>query len=307
MDQPITSCFISATNYSKSITNEDAKNMTFLEVINSVLALPTAAANALVIVAILTTSSLRTPSYLLLSSLAISDLTVGLFGQPGFTFIIFSFRNGNAKAYCYARWISTFFLVLFGNATLLTVAAISVDRYLAIRLKTRYRSVVTVRRVRLILMFILLYSIFAVCHPFLLSLTMSNVLAASVVIIMSFIILFCYTMSFRALKIHCDQIQPQGNERPNSTTQSNAIDVLKYRKLLKTMLLIMMLIIVCYLPLFGVFIIFSKPNPNRVVAWYLLSITTLNSLLNPVIYMTSMKDLRRVCIRMLRKIFRFDM
>ncbi|XP_031565754.1 adenosine receptor A2b-like [Actinia tenebrosa] len=278
--------------------------MTFLEVINSVLAVPTAAANALVIMAILTTSSLRKPSYLLLANLAFSDFAVGLFGQPVFTFCIFSFKNGNVEGYCYARWILTVFLALFSCGTIFTITAISVDRYLAIRLKMRYRSVVTVRRVRLILASVWLHSIFALSCPFFMSSSTSSYVATSELVICLLIIMYCYTMSFRALKIHCAQIQPQSNQQPNSTTQSNAIDVLKYRKLLKTMLLIVMLIIVCYMPLLGVFVIFTKPNGNRVVAWYLLSITALNSLFNPVIYMTRMKDLRRVCFQMLRNLFR---
>ncbi|XP_031565752.1 adenosine receptor A2b-like [Actinia tenebrosa] len=304
MDQPISLCFVPANNFSNSITSQDARNLLILEVINSVLAVPTAAANALVIVAILTTSSLRTPSYLLLSSLAISDLAVGLLGQPFFTFCIFSFRNGNAKAYCYARWISTVILALLASGTLLTAAAISVDRYLAIRIKTRYRSVVTVRRVRYILISVWLHSIFTLSCPFFMSPSTSCYVAASELVICMLIIMYCYTMSFKVLKIHCAQTHPQGDQQPNSTTQSNTIDVLKYRKLLKTLLLIMVGIFICYLPLASAFVIFTKPNPNRVVAWYLLSITTLNSLFNPVIYMTRMKDLRRVCFQMLRKIFR---
>jgi hypothetical protein len=132
-------------------------------------------------------------------------------------------------------------------ASIFTLTAISVDRYLAIRLKMQYRSVVTVRRIRHLLVMIWILSFFAMCSPlFNTSVLIYSVSCGVCYTICLFVILFCYTMSYRSLKIHCAQIQPQGNPQPNNTPQSNAIDVLKYRKLLKTMILVVVLIFICY-------------------------------------------------------------
>jgi hypothetical protein len=217
-------------------------------------------------VAILTTSSLRTPSYLLLTSLAFSDLAVGLLGQPLLSSLIFTFLIGHTRAFCYLVIIYYAVASWTSWASIFSITAISVDRYLAIRLKLQYRSVVTVRKTKGLLLFIWILSLGIMCFLFsnFDDTTMVGVFGGVLHTICLFVIMFCYTMSFRTLKIHCAQIQPQGNQQPNSTPQSNAIDVLKYRKLLKTMLLIVVLILICYLPLLGMGYIFLANDQYQI-------------------------------------------
>jgi hypothetical protein len=203
----------------KSITANDNTFLLVLGAVNFFLAVLTSVANALVIVAILTTPSLQTPSYLLLTSLAFSDLAVGLICQPLFGMISISFITKHIIAFA--------------------------------------------------------------------------------------VTLVCYMESFKRLKAHSARVNPEASiKQENSGTNFNAIDVLKYKKLLKTLLLIVVLVFVFYLPLVGVCIFLSSPNPKTVFMASMLSMVTVNSTMNPVIYITRMRDIRQACIRILNKLFR---
>ena len=297
-------CYESLNNITKCIENSTRTGLFVLAISNALLAVPTAAANALVIVAILTTSSLRTPSYLLLTSLAFSDLLVGILTQPVLSAMIFEILLKH-KIGTYLLATLTVGAVLSNSVSVFTLMAISVDRYLAIRLKMRYRSVVTVRKVRCYMVMVWTLAVLVTSY-IIIDRKIGQVLGILSVVFVTIcllVIAFCYTMSFRALKIHCTQTQPQGNQQPNNTTQSNVIDVLKYRKLLKTMVLVFMLVFICHLPLIVLFsILLRSVGEQMITYWFLISIVYLHSTLNPVIYITRMGDIRQACIRIIRKL-----
>ncbi|XP_031557121.1 adenosine receptor A2b-like [Actinia tenebrosa] len=291
-----------------SIINLESKNIVrshylALCACNSILAIPTAVANTLVIVAILTTPYLQTPSYLLLTSLAFSDVAVGFIGQPVFVAAIGLFMDGEAEKYCNVRTVSGAILIVLTMTSVLTVTAISVDRYLAIRLKIRYKVVVTSSRTRILVVFLWIFSFASLlAFPFNIDISVLVLLGGIGLLLCLIVILCSYSMSFRSLTIHCAQIQPTptGELRANSTTP--VIDVLKYKKLFKTMLFILAVIFICYLPMIGVFAILSRPNPNRAAVWGFQTIVCLNSTLNPFIYMTRVRDIRQACMRIVRRI-----
>lgn len=301
MNLPTSTCISNIVLASKNIVRS---HYLALCVSNSILAVPTAVANTLIIVAILTTPSLQTPSYLLLTSLAFSDVAVGIFGQPVFVATIEFFMEGKAELYCLFRTLSGVILIFLVLTSTLTITAISVDRYLAIRLKLRYKFVVTLHRTRVLVVFLWICSFASVlAFPFNIDTSLLVLLGGIALFGCLLVILFCYSMSSRSLRIYCAQIQPKQDDehRPNFTTP--VIDVLKYKKLFKTMLLILVVIFICYLPLIGVFVIFSRPTPNRAAGWAFQTLVCLNSTLNPFIYITRMRDIREACIRILRKLF----
>ena len=91
--------------------------------------------------------SLQSPSKALLFGLGLTDLVVGLVVLPLFT------------AYCLAIFLETptYFCAIAvtcgtistfnGSVALATIATIAIDRYLAFRLRLRYRELVTLDRV----------------------------------------------------------------------------------------------------------------------------------------------------------------
>ena len=117
----------------------------FLVALNTFLSVSATLGNALILVALRNVSSIHPPTKLLFRCLAVTDLCVGLICQPLYVYLII----GNSTielAYVYF-----FFYYVLLTVSPLTSAAISVDRLLALLLGLRYRHVVTLCRVRVII------------------------------------------------------------------------------------------------------------------------------------------------------------
>ena len=111
--------------------------------LNVPLALTTTLGNALILAAIWKTPSLHSATNALVFGLALSDLGVGLISQPLAIFKL-SKLFGKSKE---LTLIFQMFSVSFASVSLLTVTAIGVDRYLALRLHLRYQELpVTISR-----------------------------------------------------------------------------------------------------------------------------------------------------------------
>lgn len=104
--------------------------------------------NILIIVALQKVSSLHPPSKHLLSCLASTDLGVGLIHIPLRGGIHLS--RDHSKDWYYFWFLFIITSLLFSGVSLLTMTAIRVDRLLAPFLGLRYRQVVTVRRVMIL-------------------------------------------------------------------------------------------------------------------------------------------------------------
>ena len=102
--------------------------------------------NIVTIYAIHKTSAMAKTLKTLLLSLAFSDVAVGLFSQPIYTFFLVKWlqlENINCNTYQVLN-ISGY---LFSTASFLGVVAVSVDRFLAVHLHLRYQELVTHKRV----------------------------------------------------------------------------------------------------------------------------------------------------------------
>ncbi|XP_032229558.2 histamine H2 receptor [Nematostella vectensis] len=103
-------------------------------------------ANLFIIIVIARRPSLQNPSNVLLAGLACSDLLVGLIVQP--CYVTFRLMENVAKFVpCGFRVVySESFWVCYG-VSFMTLSAISIERYLALRLHLRYKGIITTRRV----------------------------------------------------------------------------------------------------------------------------------------------------------------
>ncbi len=97
--------------------------------------------NTLVLAAILRTSSLRSPSFIFLYSLAFSDLLVGFIVKP--LFVTSQITNVENSLLDDIRHMIVFSVC---GASLCTMTDINVDRFMAIHYHLRYPSMVTVSR-----------------------------------------------------------------------------------------------------------------------------------------------------------------
>ena len=298
MDKPISFC-VQLNSYEIARLTEDERQSLFaLGIINGFLACPTTAINALIIIAILTTPELATPSYLLTMNLAFTDLLVGILGQPLQSAMVLFYRNNNPESYCYVRSVNSLVASTAGAVSIGTVTAIAADRYMAIKLKTQYRTVVSVRRVKSVLVFLWVLSVMLATMPYYIALTPVSILSTCLIVVCMITCVVCYVMSFKTLKKHYAQISHQGDAPVHA---SPSVDIEKYRTLLKTMLIVLVFILCCYSIMAVVVALFSDPHPKRSLLWGLMSILGLNSTFTPVIYMSRMKDLKHACTDILRK------
>lgn len=300
-------------NYSSDFTAAGNDILIGVGIFNCILAVPTSVLNAFVVFAILSTGCFQSPSYLFITSLAFSDFIVGIICQPLLAALLFTFSNNQFLSSCYIMGVYYIIISWSSWASFFTITAISFDRYLAIRLKTKYKIIITCFRVKCTLAFIWIFSFFAMTLLLLVKgdIGLYSILGSISNSLCFAVTILCYSLSYKTLNSYCEQIQSNSQQ-----SVGNGIDVIKYRKLLKTMLMIVMTIFLCYFPLLICFIVMIVPGNYdsenfrlSMSKWGLHTLTamvtvmTLNSFFNPIIYITRMKDLRQACIQTLRKLY----
>ena len=128
-------------------------------VLNALLSPCAVVANSLIVIVIIKKPSLRSPLNLLLGCLAVSDLLVGLFVQPSYV----AFRLGENQhkfVPCALRlFYSTGFFICYG-VSLVTLCAISCERFIALFYPLQYYHIVRYSRVLKLVIFIWIINIF---------------------------------------------------------------------------------------------------------------------------------------------------
>ncbi|XP_020917750.1 adenosine receptor A3-like [Exaiptasia diaphana] len=117
----------SSTTIEEQPETADARFIVSMIVINAFSGLLATVLNLLIIATFIKTPSLRTPSNILILSLAIADFGVGAFAEPSYS------------------------LVLLVNTSAVTITAITVDRFLALHLHLRYQELVTTKRISVVI------------------------------------------------------------------------------------------------------------------------------------------------------------
>ena len=133
-----------------AFSNSDLKELrtTFIAncVFNNFLSYTAIMLNIITMYAIRRTSSLPKTLKTLLLSLAFSDVGVGLFVQPLYTFSLVKWLKLDRPS-CNTYQVWNISSNLFSAASFLGVVAVSVDRVLAVHLHLRYQELVTHKRV----------------------------------------------------------------------------------------------------------------------------------------------------------------
>ena len=131
---------------SAEFTGEVHGELIFLSVVNTCLSITAFLGNALILVALHKDTSIHPPSKLLYRNLAITDLCVGIMGEPLYVACMISVVN-RRWGICYYASLTVYFAgVTLCRVSLITLTAISMDRLLALLLGLRYRQAVTLKR-----------------------------------------------------------------------------------------------------------------------------------------------------------------
>ena len=257
--------------------------------------------NIVTIYAIYKTSAIAKTLKTLLLSLACSDVAVGLFSQPLYTFsLINGLRLRNIV--CITKQLATILSYLFSTASFLGVVAVSVDRFLAVHLHLRYQELVTHKRVVVVVISKWLYSAFTSFMIFWV-LPGTRQLINSVVVALSFIVtLVVYIRIYLTVRRHKNQIHSmQVQEVAHSDEIKHFIVLLKSAV---SIFYVYLVFLICYLPSFickAVIRMYGSSTALKQFFLYSLTIMYLNSSLNPVIYCWKMRHVRHAIIDILRK------
>ena len=209
-------------------------------VVNAVFSLTAFVGNFLSLGAIWKTPTLRQPTNVLVSGLALSDLGVGLIIQPFFVArVINELRLGKYHRELWATFKSI--QAVFLSATILTITSISVDRCLALLLHLRYAAVVTVKKTATLLCFIWITSVLYAMTVFISTPVNRNLSIALVSLCIVINISTCSTI-YRICRRHRIQIQNQIQAQHGP----EAFHMKRYRKSLLTMI-VLLILLTCYI------------------------------------------------------------
>ena len=292
--------------------DHEAKHDRFtLYIVNLSLLIPIAVlspvavvANGLVFEAICSRSTLRTPCYILLAGLVFTDFCTGLIFQPFFEANQLMYlvdpqinsqdTNSWPKFYLTTKAIGDGFATYFVQVTVLVITLMSIERWL---IMTR-RSWLTVRRAYIIVMLLLFLMLPSAVYYYTNELQFGTAMILILCIIVTSV---SYLNVFRIIRRHQQQIQ--ANTLAQNTAQP-AINLVKYKRSVCSILYIIAIFYISYLPILIPLITSSLllTHPDAALLFFNVSalLVFLSSSLNPLIFLSRMKDLRDE-VRQLRK------
>ena len=271
--------------------------------INIFLSITAFLGNTLILVALHKDSSLHPPSILMYRCLATTDLCVGLILEPATVIYWLSLVHEDWNLCLYAA--TTYFITGYtlSSVSLFTITTISVDRLLALLLGLRYRQVVTLKRIYLLLTIFWTFSILAgtsyFIHPHI------AVLCSYICIPLCLVTAtFSYTKIFHRLHNipKCAPSQ-QGIQQPR---QPAPLKLTRYRKAVYNALWVQLALVVCYLPYIIVIAAVDRGRPPSnstfVVFQCVETLVFLNSSLNPFLYCWRIAKVRKAVKETIRQV-----
>lgn len=263
-------------------------------VLNAIFSVTATVANLLVLAAIRKTSSLHSPSNTLLFGLALSDLGVGLIVHPLFFAQIFGKILRDKSVFCEAGITVEITANAVCIISLLTVTAVSVDRYLALRLHLRYKELITVKRVIIAMAIIWLTGAF-IGSLWLYKPEMVKINVMTTIVVCLLTATFCYIQIYRVVSrhYHTDFTLKCTVEQENIRKQ--AANMASFKSHALSTFWVFCLIIVCYLPYFCVVALITLTGlsiPKRFSYEITAILVFINSSLNPLVYCWRLRDIR---------------
>ena len=256
--------------------------------------------NVIILAAICKKTFLRTPFHILLSGLVISDLCTGLIAQPFIVAITFIYLKqpkevcDNPKVHMALLGIGNGSATYLITITVLFITLISIERWLHMHrrsLVTAHRGYFTVATVLILPIPLVVVRLFGDVK--------SEVYRSGVNATILTLMLFCFlTTSFAYFKVYQilrhHQKRVQGHETSQNFGQP-AIDLAKYKKSVVSILYILLLFSVCFLPFVvsTAIFVFLGDSPELIAASGVsIVLLFLSSALNPGLYLWRMNDIR---------------
>ena len=254
--------------------------------------------NVLVLAAVWRNPSLRTPSIILLCSLAVSDLFVGFFVLPvniAIARFILSGSSSNSRL----SQASLALTIQLCGVSLDTMTAISVDRYLALRYHMRYPNLMTSKRAMYV-------AATFWCKNFILSLlsiwkkTAILLVAVVFVALCLFISSITYNAIYRIVRHHQHQIHAQQQAVQSMNAEQN-LKIQGKKRALNTFIYYICMVL-CYFPAAISILIWMTYKEHWNIRWrFADTILFMNSAINPFLYFWRNREVREEVLKIVRK------
>ncbi len=278
----------------------------FLSALNIFLSITASLENALILVALYKESSLHPPTKLLFRCLAVTDLCVGLVSQPLYAVALMSFvttaMDWKVIYYLEKVYVASSFTLC--EVSVFISTAISVDRLLALLLGLGYRHVVTLKRIRAVIISFGLLGIScgSLYLVFPVNSSIVRTVAFAFVILSLVISVFSYTIYLKLrhhqIQVHAHQGQPNGGRIP--------LNIARYKKSVSSVLWVQLALVTCYVPWLIVVKLttYGQMSDNNLeIAYYITeTLTFLNSSLNPILYCWRIRAVREAAKEAIKKI-----
>ena len=295
------------------ITKTPAGVGIFITALNIFLSIFATLGNALILLALRKVSAIHPPSKLLLRCLAVTDLCVGLISQPLYVYYILTsyLEIGNLTIE------HVFVVVFFYNVLLavspLTSAAISIDRLLALLLGLRYRHVVTLCRVRVVIACFWFIAVSNASLTWVYLILFSDKVRLAMLgtfVILTLISIIISTFSFTKIffTLRHQQAQVQDHVQPEQSSRVRSVlNIARYKKTVYSVAWIQFAMLACYGPYIILTILYNSGKNSyftteiEIALEFSYCLAFFNSSLNPVLYCWKIKDVRQQVKNTIRK------
>ncbi|XP_067032389.1 histamine H2 receptor-like [Acropora muricata] len=287
---------------SAQLTEGIHNELRWISFVNILLSITTVFGNATVLLALSKVCALHPASKLLFRTLAATDFCVGVISQPLTIVSIMSQVHGQFNVCRYASTVRFLTSYVLCTMSLLTTAAINLDRLLALCLRLRYRQFVTLKR-----MYVIVTAFWVLTMAFSVMSLISERITSwffNIVLLSCFIISgISYAKIFRILHHN----QTQVNSLSVYQMQSNPVrtpNTEVYKKTVCTIFWVQIGLVVCYVPFIIIGLILRKNQTAPIVLAWRCAGTLLffNSSLNPVLYCWKMSSVKIAMKETVRKI-----
>ncbi|XP_020899798.1 G-protein coupled receptor 12-like [Exaiptasia diaphana] len=267
-------------------------------VVNACSSIVACVLNFLIILTFVKTPSMRTPSYILILCLAIADFGVGAVVQPVYCAELFAKMKGYESVTCTTSYIRICSSWVLGASSLLTITAITIDRFLVLHLHLRYQELVTAKRSYTAAIVIAILSIFGILPGLF--------YVAAMIAGCCFSVLFLLNIVLMA-KISREVSKHSANIHSQEQAVRESLNLPRYKKTVNTVHYIMGTFSACYIPVpivASLIVANSKVPESSLDAAFILTSTLwlINSALNPVIYFWRIQDMRNAAVQLFRNI-----
>lgn len=261
--------------------------------------------NLLVILAVLKDphKDVRSPFTLLVLNLAVTDLIVGCLVEPLSIYI--HYREGKGLT-INMSWLSQTAYFLCCTASLLSLATLTVDRYLAIARAVWYRANVNNRRVFYVSIFVWILSIGFTMLFFEVGFISYAFVFANIAILSTFIIfIFTYVQVFRVLKNQLSNIASFHDGSAGELERAHRRSMMWEKRITKAYLVVLAVFLACYVPSCIMIYLMNlcRSCSCDLIHWFRdaqFILVTINSLINPFVYAFRLQNIRRAVITILK-------